>query len=798
MSSVATSMPASSTLPLDEESFASASPAGTLTSNLTKAIRDANHGMTHVPPYDVVDGCCTWHWTDKFSEAEGWIVIDSPVPSVSGGGIFLHAGATLDEVRDVTHTMSAKLAVSSQPQICGAKGGIRFPPEDPGASLVLERFVRDNAGVISQYWGTGGDLNTDHAVIDKHARAYCSPGTVTALDALCLSLNHTALASTSSNITALLGESVGDTPWSLSEYSVGYVMAIILKELLVHTKPDLLGRARLVVQGFGCVGSTFAHAVKRLGIGQVVAISSQYGFYVDRTGIDCDAIEYTRQTVVRSGQTMGLDPRSLEAGLTQPQLESRLYTKRRAGASDEEHLADFLGASEGEVFVPCAQRYVLGPKTISALLDGTFYNVPRGARFILAGANNVFSQGETKHEMLGKLDSAAVLMVPEWVSNSGTSNLFMRACSGLALKGYNASSLKACASDSRAFVNAIFTKVGNDAGTRTLWEACENLAVTRKRTGAANLLGVQRMSHLTLTTPNAARAIQTITQVYNARVNQDRSLYQLPGPGDPTLSIVQAPWAAGPADIGLSVHFSVYSLEKARDVLRAENIDFEERALKDGSLELVLGREPAGYPICLRQVPVREVLDHDFSGSDHVLSSIIGSTGQIDHYAAIMPNSARAKRFHEYMMGFTPVRTFTVKAGTTAQSDDGLMHVMTVPFDTSRVVVLTEGLTQDSIFTKLMERHNGPYLHHIALQVDNVDAVFAQVRERGWQTTSEEPSFDLATGLRQFFLKEEETGCTLEFIGRRKDDTGGYGNGTAEFGVGNIVALAQSLNDSCK
>ncbi|KAL9565038.1 hypothetical protein ACKAV7_010827 [Fusarium commune] len=136
MSSVATSMPAS------------ASPAGTLTSNQTKAIRDANHGVTHVPTYDVVDGCCTWHWTDKFSEAEGWIVIDSPVLSVSGRGLFLYAGATLDEVHDIARTISAKLAVSSQPQICNAKGGIRFPHQDPSALLVLERFVRDNAAVI--------------------------------------------------------------------------------------------------------------------------------------------------------------------------------------------------------------------------------------------------------------------------------------------------------------------------------------------------------------------------------------------------------------------------------------------------------------------------------------------------------------------------------------------------------------------------------------------------------------------------------------------------------------------------
>lgn len=72
-----------------------------------------------------------------------------------------------------------------------------------------------------------------------------------------------------------------------------------------------------------------------------------------------------------------------------------------------------------------------------------------------------------------------------------------------------------------------------------------------------------------------------------------------------------------------------------------------------------------------------------------------------------------------------------------------------------------------------MNRRDGPYLHHLALQVDDVDAVFRQVQDGGWQTTTEELGYDLATGLRQFFLKEEETGCIYELIDRRKSDQGG-------------------------
>ncbi|KAG5930330.1 hypothetical protein E4U42_002071 [Claviceps africana] len=787
--------------------------------------KDVNANFENVPPYRVIDGCCVWHWTDKLSPAEGWIVIDSPVPTAAGGGLFLHQGATLREVRDVARSMSAKLAVSSQPQIVGAKGGIRFPPRDSRAASVLERFIRDNAAVLSKFWGTGGDINTDHAVIDQHARTYCAPGTSTALDALRIALG--CVGSSPSDVPILLQERLDGVGWSLEEFCVGHVMAVTLKELLLHTDPKLIGRVRLAIQGFGCVGATFAHAVAQLGLGRVVAISSQYGFLVDDAGIDCDAIEGARRLAIKNHRSLEFDPRSLEAGLGPRQLRSERYTTRRAESSDEEHLSAFLAASRADVFVPCAQRYVLTPDVINTLVRDTFAGTAPGARFILAGANNVFSSAYGEERMLDELDSGSVRMLPEWVSNSGTANLFMRACSGLALKGHGKSNLEASSNDTKYFIKAALAKSGVKNGTKAMWEACRDLAAARRETGAVNLLGVQRMSHVTLNTTKYERAVETLTRVYNAKSNKDGSLFLLPALDDPTVSVVEAPAGTSPAHLGLSARFSVYNLDRAREVLKSEKVSFEERTLRDGTLELVLTREETGYPMSLVQTPKQELDRTAFTSSPAALRSVAGKGARhVDHFASIMPETHKIKAFHERMLGFAHVRTFTVNAGSAAEGeDDGLMHVMGLPYDDKRVNILTEGLNADSIFSKLLARSGGSYMHHIALKVGDVDAVFSEVRERGWETTSDKLSLDLATGLRQFFIKEDEAGCILELIGHGKvsdgetasadgeaeavseseeaqggysaEGEGGY-SGQGDFRTGNIIELAQSLQSMTK
>ncbi|KAF5642157.1 glu leu phe val dehydrogenase family [Fusarium sp. NRRL 52700] len=199
--------------------FMSSTIHGVVNSNADKTLWPINNFETllskWIPAYTVKDGFCVCYWSDQSSEAKGWIVIDSPVPTLSGGGLFLHERTTFTEVRYVARSMSLKLAVSSQPHIVGAKGGIYFPPQHPEASHVLERFIRDHASVIAQYWGTGADINTHHAIIDKHVMTYCPKGTVNALDALRNLLG--CVGSSPSDVASLLKEPVNGTRWSLEQ-----------------------------------------------------------------------------------------------------------------------------------------------------------------------------------------------------------------------------------------------------------------------------------------------------------------------------------------------------------------------------------------------------------------------------------------------------------------------------------------------------------------------------------------------------------------------------------------------------
>jgi hypothetical protein len=136
-----------------------------------------------------------------------------------------------------------------------------------------------------------------------------------------------------------------------------------------------------------------------------------------------------------------------------------------------------------------------------------------------------------------------------------------------------------------------------------------------------------------------------------------------------------------------------------------------------------------------------------------------------------------------------------------------LNHVLALPNDKQRVLVITEGLNQLSLFSRLLERKRRPYVHHMAMEVADVDAAFRLVRATGWKTTAEQVSHDMLTGLRQFFIGEEEVGCFVELIERAdgkaqtdalaNDETNAgisARNAQGEFAKENMASLAQSMH----
>ena len=78
-----------------------------------------------------------FEWKDQYSDAEGWVIINSLRGGAAGGGTRMRLGLDKREVESLAKTMEIKFTVSG-PQIGGAKSGINFDPRDPRKREVLE------------------------------------------------------------------------------------------------------------------------------------------------------------------------------------------------------------------------------------------------------------------------------------------------------------------------------------------------------------------------------------------------------------------------------------------------------------------------------------------------------------------------------------------------------------------------------------------------------------------------------------------------------------------------------------
>jgi catechol 2,3-dioxygenase-like lactoylglutathione lyase family enzyme len=116
-----------------------------------------------------------------------------------------------------------------------------------------------------------------------------------------------------------------------------------------------------------------------------------------------------------------------------------------------------------------------------------------------------------------------------------------------------------------------------------------------------------------------------------------------------------------------------------------------------------------------------------------------------------------------------------------------LNHVLWLPGSTEKVMVVTEGLTDESIFRRYLEEY-GAGVHHVAYAVDDIEAALEQLRARGVHTTSEQILRDPVSGLRQIFIAREHCGYFLELIER------GDATSAGNFVEDNMAALANTMH----
>ncbi|MBW4720428.1 Glu/Leu/Phe/Val dehydrogenase dimerization domain-containing protein [Saccharothrix obliqua] len=332
-------------------------------------------------------------WEDDRTGARGWLVIDDLHNGVSGGGLFMHPGATEREVTDLAATMSLKNTIQ-EPRFGGGKGGIRFDPHSPEATGVLRRFMVAHRDAIAHRWSTGGDLYTSNEVIERIARE--DLGLPSAFVAMAEMLaRHAGIPSQAGVMTARIA-----LPWderfSLGEAATGHSVA----ESIRVVAPD---RPRVAVQGFGTVGASLAHFLADADVGTLVGVCEQDGWLHCPDGLDVP--ELLRRRGVRGPFTD-----VLAAGLP----PGWRWTPRRPGQSDEELLAEFAAACGADVLSACATRYALTRTVLDAFVDA-------GGRHVVCGANNALASAALADEYRDR----GVTVVPEWVSNAGTAILFV-------------------------------------------------------------------------------------------------------------------------------------------------------------------------------------------------------------------------------------------------------------------------------------------------------------------------------------------------------------------------------------
>lgn len=197
------------------------------------------------------------------------------------GGVRYHPAVDLDEVRALAELMTWKTALVNVP-FGGAKGGINVPV-DKLTQAELQAVTRSFIDKIEKVLGPtrdipAPDVNTNAQVMawmmDEYGKLHGHTPAIVTGKPIALEGSYGREAATGRGLVYMFREAapgMGLTP----------------------------GDTRVVVQGFGNVGSWAARIIQQLGC-RVIAVSDATGAIVNRNGLDPQAL----QDFVRAGGTL--------------------------------------------------------------------------------------------------------------------------------------------------------------------------------------------------------------------------------------------------------------------------------------------------------------------------------------------------------------------------------------------------------------------------------------------------------------------------------------------------------------
>ena len=218
-------------------------------------------------------------WNDSKTDATGWLVMHNFVKGNTGGGTRMHPTVTKEEVMRLAEAMAYKYEASTgSTTLGGCKAGVRYDYKAPDAKEVLERFLVHIMPYVKYGASVGADLGTNYkhvlSVFKKHgvqipmAKWMLSdPKIQKGLDDFDMIMDSKYEGFDAYDVVTGYGAAYcADEAWKFKGGKEG---------------------ARVVIQGFGCVGSCGAHKLVEMGY-KIVGISDANLLVECQEGLDIE------------------------------------------------------------------------------------------------------------------------------------------------------------------------------------------------------------------------------------------------------------------------------------------------------------------------------------------------------------------------------------------------------------------------------------------------------------------------------------------------------------------------------
>lgn len=292
---------------------------------------------------------------------KGYRVQHNDAPGPTKGGIRFHPRVDEDDVKALATWMTLKCAVIHLPY-GGAKGGVEVNPSDL-SEHELERLARSYVRAIAPIIGERKDIPAPDVNTDGRTMAWMVD-------------EYSRLRGVGRTLPgAFTGKPVEFGGCYGRKEATGYGVALMAREAANYKDLPLEG-ARIVVQGFGNVGSYTAYYLEKMGA-KVIAVSDVHCCLYNENGLNIESLMSYAET-------------------------RRPLTEYTGDAKVMER--EDLFTIESDILCPCALENAINMSNVEQIKT----------KIISEGAN-----GPTTPEAEVVLNSKGILTVPDILANAG-------------------------------------------------------------------------------------------------------------------------------------------------------------------------------------------------------------------------------------------------------------------------------------------------------------------------------------------------------------------------------------------